>query len=154
MTDIEPTSSCCTHINSRPNNPIWSKSDNSFRFDFVPDDCPVPPSQTSADGAEPARNSLSTEEQGHEFAFNFKIPSVEQMETTETPDICSQDKQEGVREATSQDVSSHTEPELQSKSKRNKKKKKSVKKQTSEPQQEKGPAQVNEAGKNTELVGV
>lgn len=154
MTDIEPTSSCCAHINSRPNNPIWSKSDNSFRFDFVPDDCPVPPSQTSADGAEPARNSLSTEEQGHEFAFNFKIPSVEQMETTETPDICSQDKQEGVQEATSQDVSSHTEPELQSKSKRNKKKKKSVKKQTSEPQQEKGPAQVNEAGKNTELVGV
>uniref|UniRef100_A0A674N6R3 Zgc:112185 n=1 Tax=Takifugu rubripes TaxID=31033 RepID=A0A674N6R3_TAKRU len=128
--DIEPTSSCCAHINSRPNNPVWSKSDNSFRFDFVPDDCPVPPSQTSADGAEPAR---------------------EQMETTETQDTCSQDKQEGVREATSQDVSCHAEPVLQSKSKRNKKKKKSGKKQTSEAQQEKGPAKVNKAGKNTEL---
>eukprot|EP00066_Takifugu_rubripes_P012748 XP_011602014.1 PREDICTED: UPF0488 protein C8orf33 homolog isoform X3 [Takifugu rubripes] len=149
--DIEPTSSCCAHINSRPNNPVWSKSDNSFRFDFVPDDCPVPPSQTSADGAEPARGSLSIEEHGHEFAFNFKIPSVEQMETTETQDTCSQDKQEGVREATSQDVSCHAEPVLQSKSKRNKKKKKSGKKQTSEAQQEKGPAKVNEAGKNTEL---
>lgn len=153
MTDIEPTSSCCAHINSRLKNPVWSKSDNSFRFDFVPDDYPVPSSQTSADEAEPSRGSLSIEEQGHTFAFNFKIPSVEQMETTETQDICSQDKQEGVREATSQDVSSHTEPVLQSKSKR-KKKKKSGKKQTSEPQQEKGPAKVNEASKNTELVGV
>ncbi|XP_011602031.2 UPF0488 protein C8orf33 homolog isoform X5 [Takifugu rubripes] len=82
---------------------------------------------------------------------NCSWHDFEQMETTETQDTCSQDKQEGVREATSQDVSCHAEPVLQSKSKRNKKKKKSGKKQTSEAQQEKGPAKVNKAGKNTEL---
>lgn len=86
------------------------------------------------------------------FAFNFKIPSVEQMETNKTQDICSQGKQEAAQEETSQDAISLTEPVLQSKSK--KKKKKSGKKQTSEPQPESGSAQVNEGGKNTELVSV
>lgn len=87
------------------------------------------------------------------FAFNFKIPSVEQMDTKETQDICSQGNQEASQEETSQDAISLTEPVFQSKSKK-KKKKKSGKKQTSEPQQESGSAQVNEGGKNTELVSV
>lgn len=73
------------------------------------------------------------------------------METAETQDICSQDNQEGAQEATPQDVSSVDQPVLQTKSK---KKKKSGKKQASEPPQESGSAQANEAGKSTELVSV
>lgn len=150
MTDIETRSNSSTHIN----NSVWSKSDNSFKFDFIPVDCPAPVNPTSAasDEAEPARGWLSMKGQGSNFLFNFKIPPVEQMETTETQDISSQDNQEGAQEQTPQDVSSIGHVVLQTKSK--KKKKKSGKKQISEPRQESGSAQVNEAGKDTELVSV
>lgn len=150
MTDIETRSNSSTHIN----NSVWSKSDNSFKFDFIPVDCPAPVNPTSAasDEAEPARGWLSMKGQGSNFLFNFKIPPVEQMETTETKDISSQDNQEGAQEQTPQDVSSIDHVVLQTKSK--KKKKKSGKKQISEPRQESGSAQVNEAGKDTELVSV
>lgn len=150
MTDIETRSNSSTHIN----NSVWSKSDNSFKFDFIPVDCPAPVNPTSAasDEAEPARGWLSMKGQGSNFLFNFKIPPVEQMETTETQDISSQDNQEGAQEQTPQDVSSTECVVLQTKSK--KKKKKSGKKQISEPRQESGSVQVNEAGKDTELVRV
>lgn len=146
FTDIETTSNISTHSN----NSVWYKSDNSFRFDFDPDDRPVPLNQTAADGAEPARGSLSMKGQGPSFAFNFKIPPVEQMETTETQDISSQDNQEG----TSQDVSSIDQPVLQKNLKKKKKKKKLETKQTLKPQEESGSALVNEVGKDTELVSV
>lgn len=151
MTDIETKS----HSSTRFNNSVWSKSDNSFKFDFIPVDCPAPvnPTSTASDEAEPARGWFPMKGQGSNFLFNFKIPPVEQMETTETQDISSQDNPEGAQEQTSQDVSSIDQVVLQTKFKK-KKKKKSGKKQTSEPWQESGSAQVNEAGKDTELVSV
>lgn len=150
MTDIETKSNSSTHIN----NSVWSQSDNSFKFDFIPVDRPasVNPTSTASDESEPARGWFSKKGEGSNFLFNFKIPPVEQMETTETQDISSQDNQEGAQEQTSQDVSASSVVVLQTKSKKKKKKKKSGKKQTSEPRQESGSAQVNEAGKDTELV--
>lgn len=144
MTDIGAKS------NSSPdlNNSVWSKSDNSFKFDFIPGDCPAPvqnPTYTASDETQPARGWFSKKGQGSNFLFNFKIPPVEQMETRET-----QDNQEGVQEQMSQDFTSIGQVVLQTKSK--KKKKKSGKKTTLESQLESGSAQVNDAGKDTELV--
>lgn len=151
LTDIETKSNSFTQIN----NSVWSKSDNSFRFDFIPVDDPAPVNATSAalDEAEPARGWSSMKGQGSHFLFNFKIPPVEQMETTETQEMLSQDNQEGAQKQTSQDVGSIDQEVLQRKSKK-KKKKKNGNKQTSEPQQESCSARVNEGGKDTELVGV
>lgn len=150
MTDTGTKSQSSTHIN----NSVWSKSDNSFKFDFIHVDSPAPvkPTSPTLDEAEPARGWFSMKEQGSSFSFNFKLPAVEQMETTETHDISSQNNQEGAQEQTSQDVSSLDQVVLQTKSK--KKKKKSGKKQTSLPPHESGSAQVNEAGKDTALVSV
>lgn len=146
--DIETKSQSSTHIN----NSVWSKSDNSFKFDFIHIDRPAPvkPTSPTLDEAEPARGWFSMKEQGSSFSFNFKLPAVEQMETTETHDISSQNNQEGAQEQTSQDVSSLDHVVLQTKSKK-KKKKKSGKSQTSLPPHESGSAQVNEAGKDTAL---
>lgn len=141
MTDIETKSNGSTHVNKS----VWSKSDNSFKFDFLPADGPAPvnPVSTASDEAAPAKGCFSMKGQASNFLFNFKIPSVEQMETTEAKEVSSQDNQERAQEQTKV---------LQTKSK--KKKKKSGKKQTSEPRQESGSAQDNEAGKDTELVSV
>lgn len=135
-----------THINTC----IWSKSDNSFKFDFIPAGCPAPVKPTSAASYEAEAGCFSNKGQGSNFLFNFKIPPVEQMETTESQDILSQDNGEGAQQQTSQDVDSINQVELQTKSK--KKKKNSGKKQTSEPRQESDFIQVKEAGKDTELV--
>lgn len=147
MTDIETKSNNSTHIN----NSVWSQSDSSFKFDFIPVDHPASVSPPSPDESEPARGWFSQKGQGSNFLFNFKIPPVEQMETTENQDISSQDNQEEAQEQFSQDVSAIDQVVLQKKSK---KKKKSGKKQTSELRQESGSAQVNEARKDPELVSV
>lgn len=151
LTDIEAKSNSSTQIN----NCVWSKSDNSFRFGFIPVDAPAPatPTSTASSQAEPARSCFSLGGQGANFLFNFEIPPVEQMETTETQESSSQDNQEGAQKPTSQDVGSIDQEVLQTKSKK-KKKKKPGKKQTSEPQQESGSAQVNEGGRDAELVSV
>ncbi|XP_038156863.1 UPF0488 protein C8orf33 homolog [Cyprinodon tularosa] len=66
-------------------NPLWSRSDNSFRFNFFTGGAPPPPDKTSvADHSQPPSASLSFTGQGSTFAFNFQIPSAEDMDTKET----------------------------------------------------------------------
>lgn len=66
-------------------NPLWTRSDNSFRFNFLTGGAPPPPDKTSAaDHSKPPSASLSFTGQGSTFAFNFQIPPAEDMDTKET----------------------------------------------------------------------
>lgn len=131
--DIEPQSSSSTSVNS-----LWTRSDNTFRFNFLSDNSPAPQEKTSpSEGTEPASSRISFTGQGSAFAFNFQIPSaspVENMETSETADTSSTGSHQCVQEenpSSLHEVNAPPEPSVQSKAKK-KKKKKSGKKNPSD----------------------
>ncbi|XP_038592283.1 UPF0488 protein C8orf33 homolog isoform X2 [Micropterus salmoides] len=127
--DIEPKS----ESSGRAEKPLWTRSDNTFRFNFLPDNSPAPLDETSpsSDRTEPAVRRASFTGQGSAFAFNFQIPfgvtPVENMETTETPGTSSPGSQQCDQEdkpSPLQEVNSPPEPSVQSKSKKKKSEKK------------------------------
>ncbi|XP_013887036.1 UPF0488 protein C8orf33 homolog [Austrofundulus limnaeus] len=65
-----------TSVGAGVNKPLWSRSDNSFRFNFLADGPPAPQGTASpaADHAEASSARLSFTGQGSGFAFNFQIP--------------------------------------------------------------------------------
>ncbi|KAG7226333.1 hypothetical protein INR49_013744 [Caranx melampygus] len=132
--DIEPKSHSSASAGGRAEKPLWTRSDNSFRFDFLPGCPPAPEEKTSlSDRTEPTQSQISFSGKGSAFAFNFQIPedtSVEDMDTAETPDTSHPGGQHSVEKPSSQqEVNSPPEPSAQSKTK---KKKKSGKKKASE----------------------
>ncbi|KAG8009111.1 UPF0488 protein C8orf33-like protein [Nibea albiflora] len=158
--DIEPKSNSSAPVDGRAEKPLWTRTDNTFRFNFFPDNPAALQEETSSssDRAEPAASRISFTGQSSAFAFNFQIPSVapvENMDTAETPDT-SQGSQQCIQEEkppSSQEVNSPPEPSTQSKSK--KKKKKSGKKPGSdsgtEPKQKPSSAEGSQGSEDTEL---
>lgn len=120
LPDIEPKST----TSARAEKPLWTRSDNTFRFNFLSDSSPAPAKETppSSDKTEQAPSQVSFTGQGS-FSFNFQIPPsspVEDMDATETPDTSSKSTQEE-KPSPSQEVKSAPEPS-QAKKKKNKKK--------------------------------
>ncbi|KAM4526901.1 UPF0488 protein C8orf33 homolog [Fundulus diaphanus] len=124
-------------------NPLWTCSDNGFRFDFFTDSAPPPEERTPpADATQPP---LSFTGQGSAFAFNFQIPPdqpAEDMDTTDRADAswpdsrrCEEEEEPSHLQA---GVSARTASE-QSKTK--KKKKKSGKKTPSDSETQQKPTE-------------
>lgn len=160
-TDIEPKSSDSAPVTVKADKPLWSHSDNTFRFNFLPDNSPALQKETSppSDRTGPGQSRIPFTGQGSAFAFNFQIPPVtpvEHMETTETPGTSSPDSQQGVQEekpSPPQGVSSPPEASVQSKAKKKKPGKKKPSDNT-EPQQKPSFAEGNQGGEDTKLVSV
>ncbi|KAM7381816.1 hypothetical protein PAMA_012597 [Pampus argenteus] len=140
--DIKPDSS--SSVEGRAEKHLWTRSDNTFRFNFFTGDSPALQEQSSSlDGAEAAVSRTSFTGQASAFAFNFQIPPAEDM-TTEASDVARCDSPSVMEEA-----SSPPEP-----SKTKKKKKKSGKKNVSdntEAQQEPSSAAGSQVDEDTEL---
>lgn len=158
-TDIEPKS----ESSGRAEKPLWTRSDNTFRFNFLPDNSPAPLDETSpsSDRTEPAVRRASFTGQGSAFAFNFQIPfgvtPVENMETTETPGTSSPGSQQCDQEdkpSPLQEVNSPPEPSVQSKSKKKKKSEKKKPSASTDPQEKPSLAEVGQGGEDTEPVSV
>lgn len=160
--DIEPKSNSSAPVDDAAEKPLWSRTDNSFRFNFIATDSPAlqgePPSSSSSsssDRAEAAASQISFTGQGSGFAFNFQIPPgtpVEDMDTTETPDASSPGNQKE-KPTPPQEVNSPTETTAQSKAKKKKKKKTGNKTPSdgAEPQQSQGSAEGSQGGEDAEL---
>ena len=154
-TDIEPRSN-----SSRAEKPLWTRSDNAFKFNFLTDNAPAPQEEAapSPDRTEPAASQISFTGQGSAFAFNFQLPAVspvEDMETTETPDTSAPAGQQGVQEekpSQPQEFNAPPEPSAQSKSKKKKKSGKKKGSDGSESQQKPSSAEGSQGGEDTELV--
>lgn len=153
--DIEPKS----ESSGRAEKPLWTRSDNTFRFNFLPDNSPAPLDETSpsSDRTEPAVRRASFTGQGSAFAFNFQIPfgvtPVENMETTETPGTSSPGSQQCDQEdkpSPLQEVNSPPEPSVQSKSKKKKKSEKKKPSASTDPQEKPSLAEVGQGGEDTE----
>ncbi|KAF7661575.1 hypothetical protein LDENG_00259070 [Lucifuga dentata] len=89
--DIEPKPSSSTAVEGTAKKPLWTHSNNSFKFNFFTNDSPRPQEESaSSDRNQPAGGLAAFTEQGSAFAFNFQIPPVppeedmKMMETSET----------------------------------------------------------------------
>lgn len=146
-------------VNNKADKPLWSHSDNTFRFNFFSDNTRALQTETSppSDGTEPVTSQISFTGPGSSFAFNFQIPPVtpvEHMETTVTPDTSSPGSQQEVQEdepSPSKGVSSAPEASLQSKAKKKKKPGKKKPSDTTEPEQKPSFAEDNQ-GDDDKLV--
>ncbi|XP_008301910.1 UPF0488 protein C8orf33 homolog [Stegastes partitus] len=129
--DIDTEAISSTPPEGRTEKPLWTRSDNTFRFNFLADN--VQEKTSPSDSAEPAASQISFTGQGSDFTFNFQIPvaaPVEDMDTTETAaDASSSGSQRGVQEEKPSPLQESNAASVQSKSK--KKKKKSGKKNPS-----------------------
>lgn len=121
MIDIEPKS---RNSNEQP---LWSRSDNSFKFNFLQDQdicTDVDRAASSPHKAEATTSQLTFTEQGSAFAFNFQIHAEEDMDTTEISDSTSANKQQctELTDPHLQQGSSVSDTTAASKSKKKKKK--------------------------------
>ncbi|XP_037320085.2 UPF0488 protein C8orf33 homolog [Pungitius pungitius] len=126
--DIEPKSNICGPGEGRAEKLTWTCSDDTFRFNFLPESSPALQEKTSPSpgGCQTTASLISLTGPGSDFAFDFQIPPVENMETTDARDISSLSSQRHVREAKPsppQGANPPPEPSLQSKAKKKKKKK-------------------------------
>ncbi|XP_060884501.1 UPF0488 protein C8orf33 homolog [Labrus mixtus] len=150
--DIEPKSNSSAPVERRPEKPLWTRTDNAFRFNFLPDNSAALQVETSPSSiSEPAASRISVTGQGSAFAFNFQIPSdtpVESMETTETPSTSSpssqQEKSLSLPEVNSESL-------VQSKAKKKKKSGKKNPSESTEIQQTPGSAEGSQESEDTEL---
>ncbi|XP_035518824.1 UPF0488 protein C8orf33 homolog [Morone saxatilis] len=156
--DIEPKTNSSAPADGRADKPLWTRTDNAFRFNFLPDNSAAPQEETSlSDRTEPATSQISFTGRGSAFAFNFQITAdtaVENMETTESADTSSALSQQGVQKenpSTLQEVNPPPEPSVQSKAKKKKKSGKKKPSDSAEPQQKASSAEGSEGGEDTEL---
>ncbi|XP_056222204.1 UPF0488 protein C8orf33 homolog isoform X2 [Seriola aureovittata] len=155
--DIEPTSDSSASAGGRAEKRLWTRSENTFRFNFLPGCSPALEEKTSpSDRTEPARSHISFTGEGSAFAFNFQIPGdtpVEDMETGETPDTSSQGSQRTVQEEKPSSLQEdNSTPELSVQTKAKKKKKKSGKKNASEcSEAQQMPAEGSQGDEDTQL---
>lgn len=154
LTDIKPKSKGSASSTGNTDK-LWSNSDNSFKFNFLPDNAPALAEESflPSESPEAAKDRISYTGQGS-FTFDFQIPSaapVEHMDTTETRQSPSLVQEE--QPSVSQDANP-PEAGVQSKGK---KKKKSGKKKPMDDiasQQKLAGAEGGQGRKDTELVGV
>lgn len=88
-----------TSVGAGVNKPLWSRSDNSFRFNFLADGCPAPQETASpaAGHAEASSAHVSFTGQGSDFAFNFQIPPASDDVNMDTEEGKPAVLQEGVQ---------------------------------------------------------
>lgn len=152
--DITPKSNSSTSVEGGAEKPLWARSDNTFRFNFLSEGSPAPQTQSSpSDRTEPSVSRVSYTGQGS-FSFNFQIPPVapEEDMSTEPSEAASPSSQHCVRDekpSNRQEVAPPSEPSVSSKTK--KKKKPGKKKASSGAEAQHAPAEGNQEGKNTEL---
>lgn len=159
--DIEPQSKSSAPAETRAEKPLWTRSENTFKFNFFSDNSSALQEETAAssDRTETAASQISFTGQGSAFAFDFQIPPVtpvENMETTETPDATSPSCQKGDQgEKPSllkeKEVNSPPEQSAQSKAKKKKKKEKKKPSDSNEPQQKPSSADESQRHEDTEL---
>ncbi|XP_035811938.2 UPF0488 protein C8orf33 homolog [Amphiprion ocellaris] len=146
--DIDTQSISSTPAEGRAENPLWTRSDNTFRFNFLADNDQEKTSPSDSTGTSTSRISFAGP--GSDFAFNFQIPPAEDMDTTDAAaNASSPGSQQCIKDekpSILQEGNSASEPSVQSKSK---KKKKSGRKKTSEPPQK--PAEGSQGGEEAEL---
>ncbi|KAF3704536.1 UPF0488 protein C8orf33 -like protein [Channa argus] len=149
--DIDSKSNSYTAAEGSAEKPIWTRSDNTFRFNFFPDGSAEPVEKSSPpDRTKPATSQISFTKQGSTFAFNFQIPPVtpvEDMETTETPDSSSPGSKNCVQE---EKLTLPPEPTVQSKAK--KKKKSRNKKALDGIESQQKSSKESQGGEDTELT--
>ncbi|XP_075890600.1 UPF0488 protein C8orf33 homolog [Nelusetta ayraudi] len=150
--DIKPKSNGSASLTGNTDKPLWSNSNNSFKFNFLPDNVPTLAEESflPSESPEAAKGQISFTGQGS-FTFGFQIPSavpVEHMDTTETPQSPSLVQEE--QPSMSQDANP---PEAGVQSKGKKKKKSGKKKPVDDTasQQESAGAEGSQGGKDTEL---
>ncbi|XP_010770454.1 UPF0488 protein C8orf33 homolog [Notothenia coriiceps] len=151
--DIEPKANGSTPADDRAEKPILSPSDNTFKFDFLCDTSPALQEKTSSsEGTEPAESQISFTGQSSAFTFNFQLPPVENMDTTEIPS--STGSQPCVQEEKPPLLQEVISPPEQSEAKQKKKKNKSGKKNPAdktEGQKKPSSAEGSEGGEDTAL---
>lgn len=140
-------------MEGRAEKPVWSRSNNTFRFNFLSGDSPALEERSSfTAGPAAAESHVEFTGQDSGFAFNFQIPPVvpeeDDMMTTEASDAvhCVHEDNPSVLEEVS------APPEV---SKTKKKKKKSGKKKdldNTEAKQEPKSAEGSQGGEVAELV--
>lgn len=128
-----------------------SPSDNTFKFDFLCDTSPALQEKTSpSEGTEPAESQISFTGQSSAFTFNFQLPPVENMDTTET--TSSTGSQPCVQEEKPPLLQEVISPPEQSEAKQKKKKNKSGKKNPADKTEgQKTSAEGSEGGEDTAL---
>lgn len=137
--------------------PLWTRSDNTFRFEFLPDNPPALQEKTSPGSAQPAPRQISFTGEGSAFAFNFQVPGVtpeQDMETAGNPDACSRGSQGCIGEekpSSLQEVNSSPELSVQSKVKKKKKKKSGKTKVLESTEAQQKPAEGSQGGEDKEL---
>uniref|UniRef100_UPI0037E99913 UPF0488 protein C8orf33 homolog n=1 Tax=Semicossyphus pulcher TaxID=241346 RepID=UPI0037E99913 len=153
--DIEPKQNGSAPVDARAGKPLWTRTDNTFRFNFLPNNPPALQEATSQSSTtEPTESQVSFKGQGSAFAFNFQIPSFtpeESMETTESPDTSLNVQKE--KPSLLPEVNSPSEQSVQSKAKKKKKKKSEKKKpsDSTEPQEKPDSVEGSQGGEDTEL---
>ncbi|XP_020780069.1 UPF0488 protein C8orf33 homolog [Boleophthalmus pectinirostris] len=73
--------------------PLWTRSDNSFKFSFFQDNCPESLNQASSSSEHTVSQFTFTRQENFAFAFNFQIDPEEDM-NTEPSNGTSQNKQQ------------------------------------------------------------
>uniref|UniRef100_A0A3P9KNH8 Zgc:112185 n=1 Tax=Oryzias latipes TaxID=8090 RepID=A0A3P9KNH8_ORYLA len=151
--DIEAKSDGTSPVKSGASNPLWTRSDNSFKFNFFSDSSSgsqvkTPPSDWNKE----ALGQLSFSDQCSDFAFNFAISK--EMDTRETahsssPTNQSQDQEE--KPSLLPNASTQSEVSAQPKTKKKTKKKSGTKEQPAKDQKEEADYGTREEEEEEEL---
>ncbi|XP_061563945.1 UPF0488 protein C8orf33 homolog [Cololabis saira] len=140
--DIEAKSKNSTSVKERAEKPLWTRSDNSFRFNFHTDSVPLSQEETfPSDRIRETTSRISFTGQSSAFAFNFHIPpgtQVEDMDTTKITDCSSKFVQEK-KPSLVQEAATPTDLSVQSKAKKKSKKKPGTQKPSGVQSQQKSP---------------
>ena len=141
--DIEPRVNASSAIQPGIKNSLgWSRSDNSFKFDFITKDGSSAHTDIAVRLQESSQRvhhtgSTAITEQGSGFAFNFKIPEGTEEEMTDTVaalplEVPASD----CNKPTKEDKPQQNEPHASSKAKKKKKKSGNKKKTTESTEQQ------------------
>lgn len=147
--DITPKSNSSTSVEDRAGKPLWTRSDNKFRFNFLTEGTPALQTESS-----PSDRTVSFTGQGS-FSFNFQIPPVAPVEedmSAEPSEVALPSRQQYIQDekpSDLQEAGSRSEPSVSSKSK--KKKKSGKKKNSSGDEGQHAPATENQEVQDPEL---
>lgn len=119
--DIEAKSDSTSTVKDRVTEPLWTRSDNSFKSQVK---------TSPSDPNEGALSQLSFSGQGSNFAFNFAIPEdMETAETAHSPSASNQQQDQKENPPLLATISTPSEVSAQPKTKQKKKKKSGAKEQ-------------------------
>lgn len=149
-TDIDPKPNSSAPDESRQ--PLFTRSDNTFRFNFLADSNTAPQEETvPSTSVEPTTNHVSFTGQNSAFAFNFQIPTDTPAESMDTTEASSHGTQQEQTPSLSE-VIPPSETSGQIKAKKKKKKSGKKKAESAETQEKTDAAAGSPKDKDTELV--